>query len=89
MRHVFTLCEQHITSHFVEQSTALGRKRPPLEKLKIQLWRNSAERNWSVQVNDKRYDSVTLIFVQQLVAQRLANAKKALIGEARRPDYLH
>jgi hypothetical protein len=45
----------------------------------IQLLRNSAERNWSVQVDDKRHDFVTLIFVQQFVAQRLADAKKALM----------
>jgi hypothetical protein len=50
-----------------------------MRKLMIQLWRNSAERNWSVQVDDKRHDFVTLMFLQQFVAQRLADAKKALM----------
>jgi hypothetical protein len=50
-----------------------------LEKIKIQLWRNSAEQNWSVQLNDKHYDSVTLSFVEHFVALGLSNAKKALI----------
>jgi hypothetical protein len=58
-----------------------------MRKLIIQLWRNSAERNWSVQVDDKRHDFVTLMFVQQFVAQRLADAKKALMEPAnRRPQ---
>jgi hypothetical protein len=57
-----------------------------LEKIKIQLLRNSAERNWSVQVNNKRCDAVSLKFVQHLVAGHLADAKKALIEEGRRPQ---
>jgi hypothetical protein len=55
-----------------------------MRKLIIQLWRNSAERNWSVQVDDERHDFVTLMFVQQFVAQRLADAKKALMEPANR-----
>ena len=50
-----------------------------MKKLMIQLWRNPAERNWSIQVNDKRHDFVTLMFVQQFVTQRLADAKSALV----------
>jgi hypothetical protein len=57
-----------------------------LENLKVQLWRNSVERNWSVQVNGKRYDCVTLPFVRQLVKQGLADAKKVLIEEGRKPN---
>jgi hypothetical protein len=54
-------------------------KEVPMRKLVIQLWRNPAERNWSVQINDKHYDRVTLMFVQQFVAQSLADVKKALM----------
>jgi hypothetical protein len=50
-----------------------------MKKLMIQLWRNSAERNWSIQVDDKRHDFVTLMFVRQFVTQRLVDAKKALM----------
>jgi hypothetical protein len=50
-----------------------------MKELTIKLWRNSAEGNWSIQVNEKRHDFVTLVFVQQLVAHRLADAKKSLM----------
>jgi hypothetical protein len=81
-----TLCEQHIRPRVVEQASALGRKRPPLEKIKIQLWRNSAGRNWSIRVNDERYDAVTVAFVQRLVTRRLSDAKTSLLEEGRRPN---
>jgi hypothetical protein len=50
-----------------------------MRKVMIQLWRNRVERNWSVQVNDKRHDFVNLMFVRQFVAQGVEDAKKALI----------
>lgn len=50
-----------------------------MKKLMIQLWRNPAERNWSIQVNDKRHEFVTLMFVQHLVTQNVADAKMALL----------
>jgi hypothetical protein len=50
-----------------------------MKKFTIQLWRNSAEQNWTIQVNDKRHDFVTPTFMQQFVAERLADLKKALM----------
>jgi hypothetical protein len=50
-----------------------------MKELTIKLWRNPAERNWSIQVNEKRHDFVTLVFAQQFVAHRLADAKKSLM----------
>jgi len=50
-----------------------------MKKFNIQLQRNSAERNWTIQVNDKRHDFVTATFMQQFVAERLADLKKALM----------
>jgi len=50
-----------------------------MRQLIIQLWRNSAENNWSVQVNDKRYDFIALRCVEQFVAQGLTDAKKSLL----------
>jgi len=50
-----------------------------MTKFTIQLWRNSAERNWTIQVNDKHHDFVTSTFIQQFVAERLADLKKALM----------
>ena len=50
-----------------------------MRQLIIQLWRNSAENNWSVRVNDERYDFIALRCVEQFVAQGLADAKKSLL----------
>lgn len=50
-----------------------------MRQLTIQLWRNSAEHNWSVQVNDERCDFIALKSVEQFVAQGLADAKKSLL----------
>jgi hypothetical protein len=56
-----------------------SRKRTYIKQLIIQLWRNSAEHNLSVQVNDKRCGFVTLKQVEQFVAQCLGEAKKSLL----------
>jgi hypothetical protein len=55
-----------------------------MKKLSIQLWRNSAERNWTIQVDSQRHDFVTPMFLQQFVAKRLADLKKALMETERR-----
>ena len=55
-----------------------------MKKLMIQLWRNPAERSWSIQVNEERHEFVTLTFVQRFVTQRLADAKKALLEPGER-----
>jgi hypothetical protein len=55
-----------------------------MQKLMIQLSRNVAERNWSIQVNDTRHEFVTLMFVRQFVTQSLADAKKALLQAGER-----
>jgi hypothetical protein len=39
----------------------------------------AAENNWSVRVNDKRYDFIALRCVEQFVSQGLADAKKSLL----------
>jgi hypothetical protein len=54
-------------------------KQEPMKKLMIQLSRNTAEQNWSIQVNDTRHEFVALMFVQQLVTQSVAGAKMALL----------
>jgi hypothetical protein len=51
-----------------------------MKKFNIQIRRNSAERNRTIQVNDERHDFVTPTFLQQFVAERLADLKKALMG---------
>ena len=50
-----------------------------MKQLMIQFSRNTAEQYWSIQVNDKRHEFVTLMFVQHLVTQNVADAKMALL----------
>jgi hypothetical protein len=64
--------------HLVSNQHQIGRE-ALMKDLTIKLWRNPAERNWSIQVNEKRHDFVTLVFAQQFVAHRLADAKKSLM----------
>jgi hypothetical protein len=47
--------------------------------LKIQVWRNSADQDWSVEINNKRYSSIPFQTVQERVAQALKDAKKSLM----------
>jgi hypothetical protein len=57
----------------------LAGERNHMRQLIVQLWRNSAENNWSVRVNDKRSDFIALKCVEQFVAHGLADAKKSLL----------
>jgi len=78
-------CTENKPSDYVDGSPHLvsnqciARKEALMKELTIKLWRNPAERNWSIQVNQERHDFVTLAFVQQFAARRLAEAKKSLM----------
>jgi len=50
-----------------------------MKKSRIQLSGDTAEQNWSIPVNDKRHEFVTLMFVQHLVTQSVVDAKMALL----------
>jgi hypothetical protein len=58
---------------------ALGREKLPTSELKIQVWRNSADQDWSLEINNKRYSSIPFEIVKQLVAQALSDSGKSLI----------
>jgi hypothetical protein len=58
---------------------AIGREKISTSELKIQIWRNSGDQNWSLELNKKRYCSIPFEIVKQLVAQALRDSKKSLI----------
>jgi hypothetical protein len=60
---------------------SLLRNEPFRCELSIKLWRNSWDHCWSVEINNKRYDSVTFESVKQLVAHALSDSKKSLIEQ--------
>jgi hypothetical protein len=45
-------------------------------KLNVNLWRNSQDRSWSVEINGTRHECITFEKVKQLVAQALNDSKK-------------
>jgi hypothetical protein len=58
---------------------ALGREIISTSELKIQLWRNPVNQNWTVEINNKRYCLISFELVKRLVAQALGDSKKSLI----------
>jgi hypothetical protein len=59
--------------------SASGSEKISTSELKIQIWRNPIEQNWSLGINNKRYSSIPFEIVKQLVAQALSDSKKSLI----------
>jgi hypothetical protein len=47
-----------------------------MQQLNIKLWRN--EQGWSVEINGKRYESVNIEFVRELVKRALIDAEQHL-----------
>ena len=47
-----------------------------MQEINVKLWRNHEDHNWSVEINGKRYESVSIELIQELVdhAQMAAEA---------------
>jgi hypothetical protein len=58
---------------------ALGGEKLSTTELKIQVWRNSADQDWSLEINNKCYSSIPFEIVKQLVAQALSDSRKSLM----------
>jgi hypothetical protein len=59
--------------------STLGREKITASELKIQLSRNSADQNWSVEINNRRHCLIPFETVKQLVDQAISDSKKSLI----------
>jgi hypothetical protein len=47
-------------------------------KLNVKLWYNEQGGDWSVEINDKRYQSVNFEFVKELMKRALIDAEEFL-----------
>jgi DNA-binding protein YbaB len=55
-----------------------------MQEFEVKLFRNHREGDWSVEINGKRYDSVSIEFVEDLVKRALNDAKQSLTEAAKR-----
>jgi hypothetical protein len=49
-----------------------------MQQLNVKLRRNHQEENWSVEINDKSYEFISIEEVDELVKRALINAQGAL-----------
>jgi hypothetical protein len=49
-----------------------------MQQLNVKLQRNHQEQNWSVEINDKSYEFISIEEVDELVKQALINAQESL-----------
>jgi hypothetical protein len=57
-----------------------------MQEINVKLWRNHREKNWSVEINGKRYEHVDIGVIEELVERALIVTEKSLIeAETRRP----
>jgi hypothetical protein len=60
-------------SRFVERGDGM-------QEIKFRLWRPQGERLWSIEVNGRRYESVPIDSIEQLVRHAIIDAEESLIG---------
>lgn len=51
-----------------------------MEQLKVKLKRNEREQNWSVEINGKSYDFISIESVKELVKDALIDAEESLLN---------
>ena len=49
-----------------------------MQQLNVKLQRNHQEQNWSVEINDKSYEFISIEEVDELVKRALINAQESL-----------
>jgi hypothetical protein len=50
-----------------------------MQEINVKLWRNNREQDWSVEINGKRYESVPIELIEELVERALIVAEESLI----------
>jgi hypothetical protein len=56
-----------------------------MRQLNIKLMRNEKEQSWSVEIDGKSYDVVTIEEVKALVSRALASVEESMTDVIRRP----
>ena len=54
-------------------------------EIAIKLWRNEQEKDWTAQINGRRYEGVAIEWIHAHVHGALLDAEEYLIESARRP----
>ena len=55
-----------------------------MQQLNVRLWPNVQEENWSVEINGKSYEFISIEEVDELVKRALVNAQESLIDTTTR-----
>jgi hypothetical protein len=50
-----------------------------MQEINVKLWRNNREQDWSVEINGKRYESVPIELIEELVERALIVAEESII----------
>ena len=56
-----------------------------MQEIVLKLWRNEAEKNWSLGINGLLYEAVTIEWVHEIVLHALLDAEELLYKNARKP----
>jgi hypothetical protein len=56
-----------------------------MRQLNVKLMRNEKEQTWSVEIDGKSYNFVTIEEVKELVNRALASVEESMIDAMRRP----
>jgi hypothetical protein len=57
-----------------------------MQQLNVQLRRNEPEQNWSVEINGKSYDFISIESAKALVNRAVANIEESMTDATRRPQ---
>jgi hypothetical protein len=55
-----------------------------MHEIRVQLWRNEQEKNWTVEINGERFEKVAIEWIHELVHRALLDAEESLIEISRR-----
>lgn len=50
-----------------------------MQEINVKLWRNHQDQDWSVEINGKRYESVSIELIQELVEHAQTAAEPGAI----------
>jgi hypothetical protein len=55
-----------------------------MQEINVKIWRNRRKQDWSAEINGKRYKSMAIESIEELVKRALIDAKESLTEAERR-----
>jgi hypothetical protein len=52
-----------------------------MQQINVKLWRNEGEHRWSVEIDGKSYEHISMEAIKELVKRALLNAQESMTGE--------